>query len=184
MIKPQTIQVKNLLTLSKIPAADYVINPYVGCSHACKYCYATFMKRFTNHREPWGEFVDVKICKRPINITVLENKSVSLSSVTDPYMSIENKYRVTRKILEQLVDINCKISILTKGVLGLRDIDLFKQMKNVQVTFSINTLDEQFKNDMDKASSIRHRIHALKILHKNNIHNGLFISPIFPEITN
>jgi DNA repair photolyase len=125
----------------------------------------------------------VKCCRKPINVIKLKNKSVNLSSVTDPYMNIENKYKITRNVLEQLVCVNCKVSILTKGILALRDIDLFKQMENVQVTFSINTLDENFKNDMDKASSIKDRIDALKTLHMHKIHNGLFISPIFPEIT-
>jgi DNA repair photolyase len=50
---------KSILSSSKI--YDYVINPYVGCQHACAYCYAKFMKRFTGHTEPWGEFLDVKI---------------------------------------------------------------------------------------------------------------------------
>jgi DNA repair photolyase len=53
------IKVKTILSASKI--YDWVINPYVGCQHGCSYCYARFMKRFTGHKEPWGEFVDVKI---------------------------------------------------------------------------------------------------------------------------
>ena len=53
------IRAKSILSASKI--YDYVINPYVGCQHACSYCYARFMKRFTGHMERWGDFVDVKI---------------------------------------------------------------------------------------------------------------------------
>ncbi|HOC57637.1 MAG TPA: radical SAM protein, partial [Verrucomicrobiota bacterium] len=53
------IQSKAILSASKV--YDYVINPYVGCQHACSYCYARFMKRFSGHKEPWGQFVDVKI---------------------------------------------------------------------------------------------------------------------------
>ena len=53
------IQAKAILSVSKV--YDYVINPYTGCQHGCTYCYARFMKRFTGHKEPWGEFVDVKI---------------------------------------------------------------------------------------------------------------------------
>ena len=53
------IGVKSVLTKSNLPVSDYSVNPYVGCTHACKYCYACFMKRFTNHAEPWGEFLDV-----------------------------------------------------------------------------------------------------------------------------
>ena len=46
------VAVKDLVTKSNLPASDYVINPYVGCPHGCRYCYACFMKRFTNHSEP------------------------------------------------------------------------------------------------------------------------------------
>ena len=53
------IQAKSILSASKI--YPYVINPYVGCQHACSYCYARYMKKFTGHKEPWGTFVDVKI---------------------------------------------------------------------------------------------------------------------------
>ena len=54
------IQVNDYLTKSNLPASDYVINPYVGCPHGCKYCYASFMKRFTGHKEDWGTFIDIK----------------------------------------------------------------------------------------------------------------------------
>ena len=54
------IEVKSVMTKSNLPVADFSVNPYVGCTHGCKYCYASFMKRFTNHPEPWGEFIDVK----------------------------------------------------------------------------------------------------------------------------
>lgn len=54
------IRVKDAVTKSNLPVCDYSLNPYVGCGHGCKYCYACFMKRFTWHTEPWGEFVDVK----------------------------------------------------------------------------------------------------------------------------
>ncbi|MGN1268485.1 MAG: radical SAM protein, partial [Candidatus Aphodocola sp.] len=67
---------------------------------------------------------------------------------------MEEKYLVTRNILEQLVDSGCYLSISTKSKLILRDIDLLKQIKNLTVSMSINTLDERFKNDMDNASSI------------------------------
>ena len=59
-IMERTVQVKDLLTKSNLPASDYVINPYVGCPHGCKYCYACFMKRFTNHSEEWGQSIDIK----------------------------------------------------------------------------------------------------------------------------
>ncbi|GAF75367.1 unnamed protein product, partial [marine sediment metagenome] len=60
-MKIKEIKAKSVLVKTKLPVGDFVINPYIGCSHACVYCYARFMKRFTGHNEPWGSFVDVKI---------------------------------------------------------------------------------------------------------------------------
>lgn len=73
-IKEKVLQVKDYLTKSNLPASDYVINPYIGCSHACKYCYACFMKRFTGHTEEWGSFIDVKLCDKPINLKKYKTK--------------------------------------------------------------------------------------------------------------
>ena len=177
------IKVNDYLTKSKLPASDYVINPYVGCPHGCKYCYASFMKRFTGHNEEWGDFLDIKICDKKINLEKIKNKDVFLSSVTDCYNPFEEKYRVTRKILEQLVDADCFLGIATKSNLILRDVDLLKKMKHVRVSMSINTLNENFRADMDNASSIKERLVTLEKLHKQGIYTILFMSPIFPYIT-
>ena len=87
------IQAKAILSVSKV--YDYVINPYTGCQHGCTYCYARFMKRFTGHKEPWGEFVDVKI-NAPYLLRVEINKkkkgSVWMSGVCDPYQPQEEKH--------------------------------------------------------------------------------------------
>jgi len=182
-MKVKEIKVSDYLTKSNLPSSDFVINPYVGCSHGCKYCYASFMKRFTGHKENWGDFVDIKKCDKKIDLKKISGKNVFLSSVTDCYNGLEEKYQITRNILTQLVNSDCNLSISTKSNLILRDIDLLKQIKNSTVSISINTLDENFKNDMDKGSSIRNRIEALKELHKNKIHTVLFMSPIFPFIT-
>ena len=177
------IQVKDYLTKSNLPASDYVINPYIGCTHGCKYCYASFMKRFTGHKEELGTFIDIKRCDKKINTKKLENKTVFLSSVTDCYNQLEEKYKITRRILKELINVNCNLNISTKSKLILRDIDLLKQMKNLTVSMSINTLDENFKNDMDNASPIKERLNTLRELHDNGIYTVLFMSPIFPYIT-
>ena len=177
------IKANDYLTKSNLPASDYVINPYIGCTHGCKYCYASFMKRFTGHKEDWGDFVDIKLCDKKINLNKISKKSVFLSSVTDCYNQLEEKYKLTRHILEQIVNSDCYLSISTKSKLILRDIDLLKQIKNLSVSMSINTLDENFRSDMDNASTIAERLDTLKKLHDNGIHTVLFMSPIFPYIT-
>lgn len=177
------VNVNDYLTKSNLPSSDYVINPYIGCSHGCKYCYASFMKRFTGHKEDWGSFVDVKKCDKKINLKRISKKNVFLSSVTDCYNHFEKKYKITRNILEQLVNSDCYLSISTKSKLILRDIDLLKQIKNLSISMSINTLNEDFRKDMDNASTIKERLNTLKELHNNGIHTVLFMSPIFPYIT-
>lgn len=184
LLKEQIVEVKDYVTKSNLPASDYVINPYVGCPHGCKYCYACFMKRFTKHEEEWGTFIDIKQCSKSINKKRLEGKTIFLSSVTDCYNPYEEKYCVTQSILKQLVGIDCTINISTKSDLILRDINLLKKLNNLTVSLSINTMDEDFRSDMDNASSIADRLKALKALHENGIYTVLFMSPIFPEITN
>lgn len=174
-------EVRDYLTASKI--GRFAINPYVGCPHACKYCYASFMKRFTNHPEPWGDFIDIKSCNKPIDLRKISGKNVFMSTATDPYNPYEAENGVTRKILEQLVNSDCHLQISTKNKLILRDIDLLKQMKNFSVAMSLNTLNENFRSDMDCASSVEERLNTLRILHENGLYTILFMSPIFIGIT-
>ena len=127
------IDVQSVMTKSSLPVGGYSVNPYVGCPHACKYCYASFMKRFTGHTEPWGAFLDVKNC--------------------------------------------------TKSDLVLRDLDLLKRFPKVTVSWSVNTLDERFRTDMDNAVSIERRLNAMRQVYEAGIRTVCFVSPIFPGIT-
>ncbi|MDO4542096.1 MAG: radical SAM mobile pair protein B [Bacillota bacterium] len=176
-------KVKSILTKSNLPVGDYSVNPYVGCPHACKYCYASFMKRFTGHQEPWGSFLDVKLWPEIKNPQRYAGKKLFIGSVTDPYHPLEERYRRTRSLLEQLQDSGVEISVATKSDLILRDLDLIKTFPNARVAWSINTLDESFRSDMDKAATIEQRLKAMKIFHDNGVRTTCFISPIFPEIT-
>ncbi len=118
MVKIQEIEVKSVMTKSNLPVADFSVNPYVGCLHGCKYCYASFMKRFTNHPEQWGEFID-----------------------------------------------------------------LIKTFPHARVSWSINTLDESFRREMDVAVSIERRLEAMRQFYEAGVETTCFISPIFPGIT-
>ncbi len=79
----------SILTKSNLPVTDFSVNPYTGCEHKCEYCYASFMKRFTNHSEPWGEFVDVKQWQPIKNPQKYADKELFIGSVTDPYQPLE-----------------------------------------------------------------------------------------------
>lgn len=177
------IGVKSVITKSSLPASDYSVNPYIGCTHSCKYCYACFMKRFTNHSEPWGTFLDVKYWPEIKKPEKYAGKELFIGSVTDPYVPEEEKYQRTRALLEQLKGCGARISIQTKSDLVLRDTDLIQIFPDIRVGFSINTLDENFKNDMDQAVSIERRLSAMKTLYQLGVRTTCFISPIFPKIT-
>ena len=177
------IETKNIMTRSNLPVGDYSVNTYVGCAFACKYCYASFMKRFTNHEEPWGDFVDVKYWKPIIRPDKYAGKEAFFGSVTDCYQPLEKEYKRTRTLLEQLQGSGISISISTKSVLIIRDLDLIKTFPNARVSWSINTLDENFKAQMDKGASIKRRLEAMKVFYDAGIETTLFISPIFPGIS-
>ena len=179
----QKIEVKSVLSKSNLPVCEYSVNPYVGCPHACQYCYASFMKRFTNHPEPWGNFLDVKYWPIIKNPQKYAGKELFIGSVTDPYNPQEEVYGRTRALLTQLQGSGAKISIATKSDLILRDLELIKSFPNARVSWSINTLDETFREDMDNAVSIQRRLAAMETFHRVGVRTTCFISPIFPGIT-
>lgn len=177
------IDVNSVLTKSNLPVADYSVNPYTGCSHACKYCYASFMKRFTNHPEPWGEFIDIKHWPEIKNPQKYAGKELFIGSVTDPYQPLEETCGRTRALLEQMQGSGCTVSIATKSDLVLRDLELIRTFPNARVSWSINTLDDSFQAEMDNAVSIERRLAAMKAFHDAGVRTTCFISPIFPGIT-
>ena len=171
------------MTRSTLPVGGYSVNPYVGCTHACQYCYASFMKRFTNHPEPWGTFLDVKNWEPIRNPQKYNSSRIVIGSVTDGYNPQEATFKRTRRILEELQGCDAEVMICTKSDLVLRDLDLIKQFPKATVSWSINTLDESFRADMDHAASIARRIEAMRQTYAAGIRTVCFISPIFPGIT-
>lgn len=177
------IDTKNIVSKSGIFGQTYAINPYVGCQHACKYCYAQFISRFSGHVEPWGRYVDVKGWEPIENPHKYDGSTIFLSSVTDPYQPIEEMEKRTRTALEQLVGTTAKISITTKSDLVLRDLDLLGMFDDVTVAFSLNTIDDSFRADMDNAASVSQRLDAMRVVHDAGIRCVCFVAPTFPGIT-
>ena len=175
---------KAILTKTGIEGYDYCINPYVGCQHGCRYCYASFMKRFTGHSEPWGEFVDVKINAPQVLARQLKRPkegSVLIGTVTDPYQPLEKKYRITRGCLEALLGSSLSLNVLTRSPLAARDIDLFKKLHDIEIGLSITTDSEETKRLFEPNSpSILSRIEALKKIHDAGINTYVFIGPMLP----
>ena len=181
-VKVGYVETKSVMTKSNAPLGGYSVNPYVGCPHACRYCYASFMKRFTGHTEDWGTFMDVKEWPEITNPKKYAGQKVIIGTVTDGYNPLEETFGKTRKILEELKDSGADILICTKSDLVLRDLDLLKEINRnnrLTVSWSVNTLDESFKDDMD----IERRLAAMKQIYDAGIRTVCFISPVFPGIT-
>ena len=176
------IQAKSILSKSRI--YDYALNAYVGCQHACVYCYAKFMKRFTGHREPWGEFVDIKINAPELLAREVKKKKVGrvwISGVCDAYQPVEEKYLLTRSCLEILVEHGWPCSIQTKSPLVVRDIDILKRSTDCEVGFTIATADEKLRRIFEPgAPSIAKRVEALAILHSEGIKTFVMVAPMLP----
>jgi len=176
------ILAKTILSTSKI--YPWVINPYTGCQHGCSYCYARFMKRVTGHREPWGEFVDVKINAPDLlrrEITKKKRGKVWVSGVCDPYQPLEAKYKLTRQCLEILARNYWPVIIQTRSPLVLRDIDIIRGGQDFEVGFSVTTADDSIRKLFEPgAPPIEDRIQALDELHKAGIRTYAMIAPVLP----
>ncbi len=177
------VYARTILSRSKV--FDYVVNPYVGCQHGCTYCYARFMKRFTGHREPWGEFVDVKINAPELLQREIEKRPpgrVWVSGVCDPYQPLEGKYGLTKRCLEILRRHGWPITVQTKSPLVLRDVDLLKGTNGTEVGLSVTTGDEGVRELFEPgAPPIKERIKALEELHLAGIRTFAMIAPMLPK---
>ncbi len=176
------IQAKAILSVSQI--YDWALNPYTGCAHACSYCYARFMKRFSGHSEPWGDFVDVKINAVELLERELPRKkpgTVWVSGVCDAYQPVEARYRLTRECLELLVGRQWPVRVQTRSPLVTRDIDILARGDDVQVGFSITTADDETRALFEpRAPSIAARLEALEAVHGAGIRTFAMIAPMLP----
>jgi DNA repair photolyase len=181
------ITVKTALVKSGIPGVEFVINPYLGCGHGCRYCYAVFMKRYARRfqGQPWGSFVEAKVNIAEVLRRELARKRqrgrALLSSVCDPYQPLEGQYRLTRQILAALRDFGWGIDILTRSPLVVRDLDILTGTPPVTVGFSIPTDDEAVRRVTEpQAPPIPARIAALKQVAEAGLHPWVFITPMLP----
>jgi DNA repair photolyase len=179
-MKIREIKAKSILSKSQV--YDYALNPYVGCQHGCVYCYARFMKKFTGHKERWGEFVDVKINAPELLANEVKRKKVGrvwISGVCDPYQPLEKRHMITKKCLEILADNGWPFTVQTKSPLVLRDIETLKRANDIEVGFTITTADEKIRRIFEPgAPSLRQRIEALEKLHSERIKTFAMIAPI------
>ena len=188
----EEIVAKSVLVPSRLPAAEYEVNPYTGCAFSCSYCYASYTGKDVN--EPvnnWGNYVYVKTNAVELFTKELQNWprsrrhcSIFLSSVTDAYQGVEKKYRLTRGILEVLARENYPgpVSILTKSPLVLRDVDLLKRIPHAEVGVTVTTTDDAVSKLIEvHAPSASARLDTLKRLHARRISTYAFVGPLLPH---
>lgn len=186
------IEAKTVLVPSRLPGADYVVNPYTGCRFGCAYCYATFMSRYVSEPvEAWGDYVYVKrnaveLFERELARLKPERRtrSIFMSSVTDPYQGAEAKYRLTRGVLGALARERYPgpVAILTKSPMLLRDIDLFRELPNFEAGLTVTSGEDEISRWLEAhAPSPRKRLEALRALNDAGIRTYAFVGPLVPH---
>jgi DNA repair photolyase len=183
MMRVREVRAKSILNKSKI--FDYCLNPFTGCRINCAYCYARlFMRRYSGHREPWGEFVDVKVNAPELlekQLCRAKPGRVWISSVCDPYQPLEKTYELTRRCLAILASARFPVTVQTKSALVLRDLDILARFEDVEVGFTITTDDEETAGLFERAASpVPDRFDALGRLHEAGIRTFAFVGPILP----
>ncbi|MEX0966844.1 MAG: PA0069 family radical SAM protein [Bacteroidia bacterium] len=173
--------------------AAFSINPYQGCEHGCIYCYAR------NSHQYWGysaglDFESKIIIKESapeLLVKHLENPkwipaSIMLSGNTDCYQPIERKKQLTRKMLEVFLEYRHPVGIITKNSLILRDLDLLKQLAEmdlVHVMVSVTTLDEDIRRKLEpRTASGKNRLRVVEELANNKVPVGVMTAPIIPGL--
>ncbi len=173
---------------------DYSINPYRGCEHGCVYCYARPSHSYMG-LSPGRDF-ETRLFYKPNAAKVLEGeltrpsyvcKPIMLGSNTDPYQPVERKMQVTRSILEVLAGCRHPVSIVTKGALVVRDLDILTDLARdnlVSVTVSITSLDPETKRTLEpRAASPQARLRTVNQLSQAGVPVGIMVAPIIPALT-
>ncbi|NKB99828.1 MAG: PA0069 family radical SAM protein [Pseudomonadales bacterium] len=186
---------KKLITTNKSPDIpfDQSINPYKGCEHGCIYCFARPTHAYLD-LSPGLDF-ETKIFRKsdPREHLLLELSRpsyecsvIAMGTNTDPYQPFERSQRVTREILETLLELRHPVSIVTKSKLILRDLDLLQELAEhdlVQVNISVTTLSNSLKTKLEpRTASLAARLRTVAELRAANIATGVMIAPVIPFI--
>ncbi|MBS0571420.1 MAG: PA0069 family radical SAM protein [Proteobacteria bacterium] len=170
------------------------INPYRGCEHGCVYCYARPSHGYLNLSA--GLDFETKLFAKANAVEVLRAewakpgyhvRPINLGANTDPYQPIERRYRITRQLLEAMLEHRHPVSIVTKNALVERDLDLLAplaQQNLVYVFVSVTSLDNQLASKLEPRASAPHRrIAAIKALSNAGVPCGVLVAPIIPMLT-
>jgi DNA repair photolyase len=170
------------------------LNPYMGCAHQCTFCYVRAFEARADR--PWGDrygsSIRVKtnvaeVLRRELARPSWDHEPVAIGAATDPYQPAEGRYRLTRACIEALADAASPFSIITRGPLIVRDVDVLAEAAaraEVSVTFSVPTLDNEIWNRTEPGTAPpRQRLRALSVLVEAGIKAGVGMAPILPGLS-
>jgi DNA repair photolyase len=170
------------------------LNPYMGCAHRCTFCYVRGFERRADRPsgEAYGRSVRVKInvadvLRRELTNRAWKREVVAIGAATDPYQPAEGTYRITRACLEAFADCRSPFSLITRGPMVVRDVDVLQRAApraEVEVTFSVPTLDPDIWRSTEPGTAPpRQRLRALRMLVDAGIDAGVGIAPILPGLS-
>ena len=187
------VEAKTALNRVKGMPFDWSLNPYTGCAHACFYCFSrAYHARYRDRDVGAGFDKNVEVKKNFVEelrkqLRRRPEGSLAIGTATDPYQPIEGKYRLTRRCLEALVDYPMPTSIVTKGPLVVRDIDVLKKLDektDLTVYFSVPCVDEEIVRKTDPGTAPpRQRLRALRMLRDAGIDAAVLCMPVLPGIS-
>jgi DNA repair photolyase len=173
---------------------EWSLNPYMGCAHRCTFCYVRAFERRADRPagETYGQSIRVKInvaevLRRELGRRSWAREPVAIGAATDPYQPAEGRYRLTRACLQELAAASNPFSIITRGPLIVRDVDVLAEAARraeVSVTFSVPTLDEEvWRRTEPSTAHPRQRLRALTRLVDAGIRASVGLAPILPGIS-
>ena len=172
----------------------WTLNPYRGCRHACRYCYARPTHEYWG-MDPGLEFEQRVFAKVNASEVLRDElrrprwmgEAIAIGTASDPYEPAEAEYGLTRRILQVLTEFKNPASLTTKGVLVRRDLDVLQELNevaDVRINFSVGSLDENvWKPNESGAPSPMARLEAMQDLVENGITAGVMMAPILPGIS-
>ncbi|MGL4550936.1 MAG: radical SAM protein [Gemmataceae bacterium] len=165
---------------------DFTVNPYVGCTFGCTYCYAAYLPQNPHPVEDWGRWLVAKANAVELArkfAPKLAGKAVYLSSVTDPYLPAERSLLLTRGILEALVPHQPRLAVQTRGPLVVRDLDVLRRFERLRVNVSVPTDSEEVRVAFEpKAPPLEQRWEALEALAAAGVAVGVTVTPTLPVL--
>jgi DNA repair photolyase len=170
------------------------LNPYMGCAHQCTFCYVRAFERRADRPSDsrYGRSIRVKVNVAEVLRAELARPSwrgegVAVGAATDPYQPAEGRYRLTRACIEAFAAASNPFSLITRGPLIVRDIDVLVEAArnaDVSVMFSVPTLDPQVWRTTEPGTSPpRQRLRALSRLVDAGIKAGVGMAPILPGLS-